>query len=67
MDAMSIDVQVVFPTSLLSLGMSPMPQGESQVAYAYDRWMIEEFCARDNRLKFLPYLPLNDPEMCVPR
>ena len=27
MDAMSIDVQVVFPTSLLSLGMSPMPPG----------------------------------------
>ena len=65
MDAMSIDVQVVFPTSLLSLGMSPMPIGESQVAYAYDRWMIEEFCSQDDRLKFLPYLPLNDPDMCL--
>ena len=65
MDAMSIDVQVVFPTSLLSLGMSPMPMGESQVAYAYDRWMIEEFCSQDDRLKFLPYLPLNDPDMCL--
>ena len=65
MDAMSIDVQVVFPTSLLSLGMSPMPFGETQVAYAYNRWMIEEFCSQDERLKFLPYLPLNDPDMCV--
>ena len=65
MDAMSIDVQVVFPTSLLSLGMSPMPIGESQVAYAYNRWMIEEFCSQEPRLKFLPFLPLNDPDMCL--
>ena len=65
MDAMSIDVQVVFPTSLLSLGMSPMPMGESQVAYAYNRWMIEEFCSQEPRLKFLPFLPLNDPDMCL--
>lgn len=64
-DAMSIDVQVVFPTSLLSLGMSPMPIGESEVAYAYNRWMVEEFCSQEERLKFLPFLPFQDPDMCV--
>jgi len=55
----------VFPTSLLALGMSPMPHGESEVAYAYNRWMVEEFCSEDERLKFLPFLPFKDPDMCI--
>ena len=42
-----------------------MPIGESQVAYAYNRWMVEEFCSQEPRLKFLPFLPLNDPDMCL--
>lgn len=63
MDAMGIDIQVVFPTSLLSLGMSPLASGEAQVAYAYDRWFVERFCAEEPRIKFLPYLPFRDPEM----
>lgn len=65
MDAMSIDVQVVFPTTLLALGLSPVAQGEAQVAYAYNRWMVERFCATEARIKFLPYLPLADPDMCL--
>ena len=55
----------MFPTSLLSLGMSAMPMGESQIAYAHNKWMIKEFCSRDERLKFLPFLPFQDPDMCV--
>ena len=27
--------------------------------------MVEEFCSQEERLKFLPYLPLNDPDMCI--
>jgi predicted TIM-barrel fold metal-dependent hydrolase len=65
MQAMSIDVQVVFPTTLLALGMSPVAGDEAQIAYAYNRWMTERFCAADPRIKFLPYLPLSDPQMCL--
>ena len=65
MDAIGIDVQVVFPTTLLALGMSPIAHGEAQIAYAYNRWMVERFCAGEPRLKFLPYLPLGDVETCL--
>lgn len=65
MDAMSIDVQVVFPTMLLTAGMGPIPHAEGQIAWAYNRWMVERFCADEPRLKFLPYLPMNDPDMAL--
>jgi predicted TIM-barrel fold metal-dependent hydrolase len=65
MNALSVDVQVVFPTSLLNLGMSPIVEGEAQIAYAYNRWMVERFCALEPRIKFLPFLPLRDPEMSL--
>lgn len=65
MDAMSIDVQVVFPTTLLTLGMTRFSQAEGEIAWAYNRWMVERFCAEDDRIKFLPYLPLNDPDYAL--
>jgi len=65
MDSIGIDVQVVFPTTLLSLGTAPLAQGEAQVAYAYNRWMVERFCSEDPRITFLPYLPFRDPEMAL--
>lgn len=65
MDAMGIDHQVVFPTTLLGLGMAPVAVGEAQIGYAYNRWMIERFCAQDSRIKFLPFLPMRTPEMAL--
>jgi len=65
MDALSIDVQVVFPTALLALGMSPMPEAEAQIAYAYNRWMVERFIPEEPRLVFLPYLPIHDVDMSL--
>ncbi len=64
MDAIGINVQVTFPTTLLGLGMSPRPEAEAHIAYAYNRWMIERFCSQSPRLKFLPHLPMRDVEMC---
>jgi hypothetical protein len=65
MDAMGIDLQVVFPTSLLALGMAPVAAGEAQLGYAYNRWMLDRFCVEDTRLKFMPFLPMKDPDMCL--
>lgn len=65
MESMGIDVQVVFPTVLLGLGMAQLEEGEAQIAYAYDKWFVERVCPEDDRIKFMPYLPLRDPDMCV--
>lgn len=65
MNALGIDVQVVFPTTLLALGMTPMPDAEAHLAYAYNRWMVERVCSVEPRIKFLPYLPLRTPEMSL--
>jgi predicted TIM-barrel fold metal-dependent hydrolase len=65
MDAMGINAQVVFPTTLLALGMSPLPEGESQIAYAYNRWFAERFCTEEPRIKFFPFLPFRDPDMSL--
>lgn len=65
MDAMSIDRQVIFPTVLLTLGLARLASGEAQIAWAYNRWMVERLCAQEPRLLFLPYLPMQDPDMCL--
>ena len=64
MDAMGINVQVTFPTTLLGMGMSPLAGAEAHIAYAYNRWMIERFCSQSPRLTFMPYLPMRDVDMC---
>jgi hypothetical protein len=64
MDAMGIDYSVVFPTPLLSLGMHRQTTVETNIALAYNQWMIERVCAEEKRVKSLVYLPFNDPEAC---
>jgi predicted TIM-barrel fold metal-dependent hydrolase len=45
--------------------MGQLPESEAQIALAYNRWMVERFIVEDSRLRFLPYLPLQDPEMSL--
>ncbi|HEY7133138.1 MAG TPA: amidohydrolase family protein [Candidatus Limnocylindrales bacterium] len=65
MQAIGIDYQVVFPTALLALGMHPDPFIESQLAWAYSRWLVEEVLPGSPYLKTMIYLPMNQPEDCV--
>ena len=65
MQAIGIDYQVVFPTALLALGMHPDPVIETQMAWAYSRWLTEEVLPHSPRLKTMIYLPMNQPEECV--
>lgn len=65
METLGIDMQVVFPTTLLGLGMSPLAEGEAQIAYAYNRWFVDRICTAEPRIKFLPFLPMRTPEMCL--
>jgi hypothetical protein len=64
MDSMGIDVQVVFPTPMLGLGMHPEVDVEVALAHGYNRWFIERVLPGDKRIKTLLYLPFNDAEAC---
>ena len=61
MEAIGIDYQIVFPTPMLHLGMHPDAYMESELSWAYSRWMTEEIMPHDTRIKTMIYLPFNDP------
>ena len=62
MDALGIDVACLFPTPMLTLGLSPRPDVEVALARAYNRWLAENVLAHEPRIRSTMYLPLNDPE-----
>lgn len=64
MKAIGIDYQIVFPTALLALGMHPDPFVETQMAWAYSRWLVEEILPHAPGIKTMLYLPMNDPKAC---
>ncbi len=63
-DSMGVDYQVIFPTTLLGMGMHPMEDVEIYISRAYCRWLLECVLPRDERLIGLVYLPFNDPAEC---
>ncbi len=62
MDALGIDVVCLFPTPMLTLGLTPRPDVENALARAYNRWLVENVLAQEPRIRSTLYLPLNDPE-----
>ena len=62
MDAIGIDQLVLFPTPMLSLGLTPRPEVEVALARAYNRWLCEVVLASEPRITSSLYLPINDPE-----
>jgi uncharacterized protein len=62
LDAIGIDVVCLFPTPMLSLGLTPRKEVEVALARAYNRWLCEEVLAQEPRIRSSLYLPLNDPE-----
>lgn len=62
MDAMGVDLAVMFPTPMLGLGMHPQLEVEVQLAQAYNRWLVERVLPQEDRIRTLIYLPFNDPE-----
>lgn len=65
MDCLGVDVQVVFPTGLLGLGMNYVGEAEVEIAYAYNRWFVETILPAEPRVRFLPYLPFSSPDACL--
>lgn len=64
MDALGIDCTIMFPNAMLSLGLHPRIEIEVAFAFAYNRWALDTLVKDQKRLKFMPYLPFNDPEAC---
>jgi len=62
MDAIGIDVAVMFPTPMLQLGLHPQVEVEVALARAYNRWLCEQILAKEKRIVSMPYLPFNDPD-----
>ena len=65
MEAMSIDVQVVFPQPMLGIGMHPSAQAETELVRAYNRWFTSTILAKEPRIKSMLALPFRDPEACL--
>jgi len=62
MDALGIDIVCLFPTPMLTLGLTPRPEVEHALARAYNRWLCETVLTHEPRIRSTLYLPLNDPE-----
>jgi predicted TIM-barrel fold metal-dependent hydrolase len=65
METMAIDYTVLFPTPMLSLGLTPQHDVELDLAWAFNRWLTEDVLPENDRLYTMPYLPLSDPDVCM--
>ena len=65
MDAMSIDLQVVFPQPMLETGLHPQPEVATALLAAYNRWFTAEILPREPRIRTMLGLPFENPEACL--
>jgi predicted TIM-barrel fold metal-dependent hydrolase len=65
MDALGIDIQVIFPQQLLEIGLHPQPDIEVALTEAYSKWLVEQILPTEPRIKTLLQLPLVDPDACL--
>ena len=62
MDALGVDIAVLFPSPMLQLGLHPQVEAEVALATAYNRWLAERVLQEESRIRTMIYLPFNDPE-----
>jgi uncharacterized protein len=62
MDAMGIDIAILFPTPMLTITSHPQLDTQTQMAWAYNRWLIERVLPTEPRLRSLLFLPFHDPK-----
>jgi len=66
MDAMSVDYSSLFPTGMLNIGMHPQKEMESDLCWAYNRWVTEKVLPEaGGRMYSMLCLPFSDPAACV--
>ncbi len=63
MDALSVDYACLFPTQMLHVGLTTIPEIENNLCWAYNRWLTEKILPEaDNRFFSMLCLPFSDPE-----
>lgn len=65
MDAMGIDVQIVFPQTMLDIGMHPVPEIATELTFAYNRWYVKTILEKDPAIKTMLGLPFENPDACL--
>lgn len=62
MDAMGIDITILFPSTMLDMALHPQINVEVEFAKAYNRWFADNVLGSEPRIQTMVYLPFNDPE-----
>lgn len=62
MDALGIDINILFPSVLLDIGFHPQVEVEVALCRAYNRWLVEHVLVHEPRIRSMLVLPLNDPD-----
>ncbi|PZC47361.1 MAG: hypothetical protein C1O27_001308 [Chloroflexi bacterium] len=57
MDEIGVDIQVIYPTLMLS-ALTPRPDVELALCRSYNRWMADRTAASQGRLRWVAILPL---------
>ena len=66
MDAMGVDYSCLFPTGMLNIGLHPQKEMESDLCWAYNRWLTEKVLPESNGRFFSALcLPFSDPEQSL--
>ncbi len=63
MDAMGVDLAVMFPSPMGTLGLNLEVEVEVALARGYNRWLVERVLGTETRLRSMLYLPFNDPDV----
>jgi predicted TIM-barrel fold metal-dependent hydrolase len=64
MDSFGIDRMIMFPNALLQIGTHPNIKIETNLAFAYAKFLTEVVLPGDPRLKTMALLPFSDPDAC---
>ena len=66
MDAMGVDYSCLFPTGMLNVGLHPLKEMETDLCWAYNRWLTEKVLPEtEGRMYSMLSLPFGDPEQTL--
>jgi hypothetical protein len=66
MDALSVDYSCLFPTGMLNIGLHPQKDMESDLCWAYNRWLTKQVLPESGgRMYSMLCLPFSDADQCL--
>jgi uncharacterized protein len=65
MESMGIDIQIVFPQTMLEIGLHPVPEIATELMFAYNRWYVKAILEKDPAIKTMLGLPFENPDACL--